>query len=455
MTSKRQKKSGYPIPEPIDNGSRICVKFEIPDAPEYRRAVKSQLQELGLWGLWDKSYTIGDRRATDAAELFRRLLFKTLEFGDCDDCPDMLDFRQNPTNDCLLQYSKDGGDTWIDMFDYSKCIPQPTTGEVSNYATTATGELNRLRTTYNGTVQSIYTQGVWDGGGDGATRNSVLCYASWSFVNSSCEAGIAALDQDESFVDTLLNIAAVAFGLAGAIVSFFASLGNPIIALAIGYAVMSAAFALLALADNVSAAVFEDLDVRQNLICCMYDALEGTTPTQENWTASLDNCDYEAGSDEEKMRLFLVGMLGNQDVYLTFLQAMDDAFTLIQAGINQPGDCECPIEIDLVQDNYPSIIQNMGGNRWRVTATCVSGNPTTKGLSVKDANGNCFQVSNYTANFIIPNIPSSDYFNCAGASLDGNVPDGTYIKRVDYLLSVGCSPTVRWIEFTVTDVIPS
>lgn len=454
MTSEAQKKKGYPTANPLDNGSRICVNFEIPDQPEYRRAVKSQLDELGKWWNWKKNYREPNTKATETAELFRRLIYQTLRFGDCEDCPEMIDFRQNPTNQCLLQYSHDGGDTWIDMFDYSKCIPQSTTGEVSNFATTATGELNRLRTEYNGTPQSIYTQGTWDGGGDSGTRNSVLCYASWSFVNSSCEAGLAALEQDESFIDTLLNVAAIALGLAGAILSFFASLGNPIVATAVGLAVMSAAFALIALADNVGSEILQDLDVRQKLICCMYDALENSTPTFENWSLSLTNCEYEPGSDEEKMRLFLEGMLSDQDLYLVFLQAMDDAFNLIQAGIAQPGDCECPIEVDFVPFNYPCIIENKGGNRWRVTAQCVSGTPTTKRLSFIDANGNCFQVSNYIANFDLGAIPADDYIDCDDVTRTGTPPDGTYIKRVGYLLSVGCSPTARWVEFTVTDVIP-
>lgn len=33
-----------------------------------------------------------------------------------------LDFRNHPDNDCIVQYSKDGGETWIDGWDISGCI---------------------------------------------------------------------------------------------------------------------------------------------------------------------------------------------------------------------------------------------------------------------------------------------------------------------------------------------
>lgn len=82
MASKAQKKSGYLLPSPTIGYPPICVSFQIPDAPEYRAAVRGHLALLGKWWTWERSGEDTDRRATQVALIFRHLLNDTLQFNE-------------------------------------------------------------------------------------------------------------------------------------------------------------------------------------------------------------------------------------------------------------------------------------------------------------------------------------------------------------------------------------
>jgi hypothetical protein len=73
--------NGYEIPAQIDGYDEadfVCVSFRFPNTPEYRRAVRSQLLELGSWWSWERD---GTTRARDTAIYFRSLLL-SLAIGD-------------------------------------------------------------------------------------------------------------------------------------------------------------------------------------------------------------------------------------------------------------------------------------------------------------------------------------------------------------------------------------
>lgn len=123
MTSDRQKKRGFPIPEVINPEGRLCVTFSIPDDPIYRRVLRGHLQSLAQWWTWEKSYLPNDTRAKEVAELFRTLLYDTLRIDE--DCGMPFQLRQNPSDNCLLEQSLDGGLTWTTAFDYALCKGEP------------------------------------------------------------------------------------------------------------------------------------------------------------------------------------------------------------------------------------------------------------------------------------------------------------------------------------------
>lgn len=123
MTSEAQKNAGYLLPEQITGHDLICVRLRIPNVREYRAALRGALKSLTEWWNWEKSYQSGDTRATQAATYFRELINDYLIFEDCENQPMPIQFRQT---DCLLEYSTDGGQTWLEAADLSVCaIPGP------------------------------------------------------------------------------------------------------------------------------------------------------------------------------------------------------------------------------------------------------------------------------------------------------------------------------------------
>lgn len=123
MTSEAQKNAGYLLPEQITGHDLICVRLRIPDVREYRAALRGALKSLTEWWNWEKSYQPGDTRASQAASYFRELINDYLIFEDCENQPMPIQFRQI---DCLLEYSTDGGQTWLEAADLSVCaIPGP------------------------------------------------------------------------------------------------------------------------------------------------------------------------------------------------------------------------------------------------------------------------------------------------------------------------------------------
>lgn len=71
MSTKRDKTTGLPLPSPVNPGSTVCVMITIPNASEYRQALRGVLSDLGKW--WNWSHTVGQSNepALQAAELWR------------------------------------------------------------------------------------------------------------------------------------------------------------------------------------------------------------------------------------------------------------------------------------------------------------------------------------------------------------------------------------------------
>ncbi len=97
MTSKKQKKGGWILPEPPVSDSYMlkCVTLKIPDVPEYRAAFYGALDTLTKWSNWEKSYEPDDRRATQAASYWRKIIYDHLK----------LECAEFSTNPACLEYT--------------------------------------------------------------------------------------------------------------------------------------------------------------------------------------------------------------------------------------------------------------------------------------------------------------------------------------------------------------
>lgn len=122
MTSKRQRMAGYLLPDVIETTETECLTFRFPKHYRYRAALLGQIVALGKWWTWEKSYTPGDDRATRAASLWRHAIHDGLSISD--ECGEgsVIQFRQD---ECSVEYSTDGGETWYPVADLSLCPPTP------------------------------------------------------------------------------------------------------------------------------------------------------------------------------------------------------------------------------------------------------------------------------------------------------------------------------------------
>lgn len=102
MPSDAQKKRGWILPNSIEGHPLICVTMLIPDVLEYRAAFRGAVQELGKWWNWERSGEPNDRRATQAAAYWRRLIYDHYKIGDCSN--NLPDCYRIPLDDPRIEW---------------------------------------------------------------------------------------------------------------------------------------------------------------------------------------------------------------------------------------------------------------------------------------------------------------------------------------------------------------
>lgn len=113
MTSKKQAKRGYLIPNPVTGYDLICVRMKIPDHPTYIANFFGAITELQKWFNWEENRENTNR--FEAADYWRKLIAENLEVGDCCDI-------QYQMIDCdTLEFSLDGED-WTEIANFSDCF---------------------------------------------------------------------------------------------------------------------------------------------------------------------------------------------------------------------------------------------------------------------------------------------------------------------------------------------
>lgn len=100
----------YPVPT-----GRKCFSFSVPDDPTWTGIFWGALYMLSVWASYkrDSSHT-----AALIAETWRQIIDDAYTGGTI--CVSDIQWRQQ--DDCLLQWSLDGGSTWTTIYDGSLCI---------------------------------------------------------------------------------------------------------------------------------------------------------------------------------------------------------------------------------------------------------------------------------------------------------------------------------------------
>lgn len=101
-----------------------------------------------------------------------------------------------------------------------------------------------------------------------------------------------------------------------------------------------ASFAIggLALITQTAIDACRDEDAIADVVCCMYNALNGQAVNETNFENSLNGCGFMVGSNEAIIRDLVASDLSSFDNWLTFLNALGDSYLYMQAGV----DYTCP-----------------------------------------------------------------------------------------------------------------
>lgn len=286
--SKVGADKGYLLPDEITGHDLRCVCLFIPDAQEYRQAFLGQVYELSKWWVWEKSYTEGDTRASEAAKYWYEIIHRYL--------------------DMTCGGSQEASESGIDQVNMQT--------------------IQTLLGRYDGTNPSSVNQYAPDDyfNGDGSTeRNNGLCMACEAYVKSYCEAWRRKAE----------------IVLAGGIAILFLGAVPVIGWIAVGVIVG------LSYISAVALEAVKDEEAQEEIICCMYQALLGEEINKTNWANSLDNCNFEGGSNASIVRDFVASDLEHDENWVSFCNELGVAYNLAQAGVV---DCPCLVDWEEVYD---------------------------------------------------------------------------------------------------------
>lgn len=280
-------------------------------------------------------------------------------------CGDELDMsfrlRNKPTDGCIIEQSFDEGVTWSTAFDLSLCAALSGTNYSANYSYVRNFMLDgrtfieNLYNQYDGDVTNIYPQATYDVGEpvENDRRNLALCYALERAVDVVCDGVIAGISEAEKAA--ALGIAAVAaavglfvlvtvasggLGLPAAVAAY-GSLGTGATAMTIG--LLGAGGAAAAWMNTVIAngqrEAYEDHDARAEVVCKLYEELEGVTLSESAYADALNSHGLtgHAGTIADAMD----GFNAIPENFAGFANLAAQSYAAANAGIITDNDCEC------------------------------------------------------------------------------------------------------------------
>ncbi len=344
-----QQKRAYPVPIPATGYPTKTFCVTIPDNDEYRRAFFGQLLALTDTHIWEFA---GGTEAAEAAKLWQDLFLQNqssyeMQAG-CSDMP--VELRQSPTNSCILEFSTDGGFIWQTAFDFRLCDQfGGVTAEINfNNIDASQTILTNNFTTYNGDIINVAPDWQYGDAND-TLRQRALCFALGLWVDlvvdTIIEIKLRNLEEEKDILDNWSDIFdTVSQGILGAIAIGFSAVWAPWAAVGFAIASVAANFASELLMVDLS--IYEDETLRDEITCCMYDAMEGNTPTYATWQTSLSSCSLTG--DHETLRAEIAKFLNDEELFVQLFVQGIEGLAVQQAGGVLPCDCfEWCVDADL------------------------------------------------------------------------------------------------------------
>lgn len=276
---------------------------------EWAKHIMGAVSVLSLWTAWTGEE---DDRNLAVQEIFDFMVGEVCG---------MFQLRQSTTEPCLLEQTIDGGDNWIPAFDFSLCAGGGSDAAIQIYidiAITNIAILNQLYIDAGLDITIMFPNLEYDSGPEDADRDTAICYA----LEALTEGVFNAVEE------RILNLLDKQ-GLLSSIVKFmtggwFASEGSLLAALS--NSVVDAIFgsdALEAAADALS-----NTSARRNVVCCLYEQLEGATVTFAAWQLARSSCNYAPASDEELLLDILDPLFAGLDAYLSWVSLVSNGVDL-------------------------------------------------------------------------------------------------------------------------------
>ena len=275
---------------------------------------------------WINLPVTADQLEAEMAELDSQL-----DGNDCE--ANIMDFRDNPSDPCEVQYSKDGGETWLTMFRKDIC-PVASLGDISIITNNQT-EIENNNTTWNNDITNLAPEWEYED----ENSDKALCWVIDFYVEWICDVSIqeikshnAEIEDDVALWDDVLE--QFAAGLIAAMVFIKV---DAAVAGAVAWAVIEIATELYVYLQTVSYEHFQDEEAKQAVKCAMYHHIRGETPQWEDWEHSLD--DFVPANVPETSISTTVALWNSvQDVYINYLFTLED----INSVSESLPDCPCP-----------------------------------------------------------------------------------------------------------------
>lgn len=317
----------------------ICLKLNQQWASHFLGAIQALIEDDAWLGTETDVFS-----AQQEVEKF------LAQFGDNMGCRTI--FRQNPANDCQLQYSTDNGDTWDLAFDYSLCLNEG--NEIANYYTSQYQSFqdiyNQFIENYVNNITDVKPDLGYDDGPDDEFRNKAICASLERLIDVFCEKAIEWYDESAGKIESiqsLIALTSLVTGIIGLAAGPGASVGLAALAeqallwaagLGIGSAVGSEFYDRLV---NSQREDFEDDQAKEDLACCLYAELYGVNANKDTVLSAIQSCAGSLTGSAAKIASVLEITMAEDAAYAAFVEYLDYAFNLAKLDI-LPGECPCP-----------------------------------------------------------------------------------------------------------------
>jgi len=306
---------------------------------------------------------------------------EVLRFMQGMECMD-FELRQSPDDNCILQQTTDGGDTWTDVFDFSLCATiqdgASQSSIITNYYNTLQNYQNNVYNdyfnNYAGDITNIHPE-LGFGDSDDAARNNALCNALDALIAGICDSANKFFDEQTNAANDLKTSLALAGAILGIIALAASGVGTPAAIILAGDVALWAAGVGIGAAlgatlydhwQETNQAAYNDEDAKDELLCCLYDAMQGSNPDQTALISALESCAGSLSTEAAAIANAGAIMMAEIALYAAFTENMAIGFQSAKLGL-LPG-CACE------EAPTPEIIAPcFGGGAGGTSLTHISG----------------------------------------------------------------------------------